>query len=155
MPHIHEKIDFSPDVFIVHKDKVLLRMHDKYNLWLVPGGHVELDETPDQAAIREVQEEVGINITLVSPRKIPTNIDDERFTELPTPWHINIHDVNDSHRHVSLVYFATSETDAIVNSLNEHERTESRWVNKEELDTMDLIPNIRFYAEEALKELGK
>lgn len=44
MPHIHDKIDFTADVFIVHKNKVLLCMHDKYHMWLCVGGHIELTD---------------------------------------------------------------------------------------------------------------
>ncbi len=65
MPHIHEKIDFTAEVFIVHKDRVLLRMHDKFKIWLSVGGHVELDEDPIEAAVREVKEEVGLDVTIV------------------------------------------------------------------------------------------
>jgi ADP-ribose pyrophosphatase YjhB (NUDIX family) len=64
MSHIHEKIDFTVGVFVVYKDKVLLRKHDKYNLWLCVGGHIELDEDPNEAALREVKEEVGLDVTL-------------------------------------------------------------------------------------------
>ena len=59
MPHIHKLIDFTVEVFIVHKHKVLLRRHDKYKKWLSIGGHIELHEDPVEAAIREVKEEVG------------------------------------------------------------------------------------------------
>jgi 8-oxo-dGTP pyrophosphatase MutT (NUDIX family) len=59
MAHIHEKIDFTVDVFVVYRNKVLLRMHEKYHQWLAVGGHVELDEDPNQAALREVLEELG------------------------------------------------------------------------------------------------
>ena len=65
MPHIHEKVDFTVEVFIVYKDKVLLRKHDKYGIWLSVGGHIELDEDPVQAALREVKEEVCLNIELI------------------------------------------------------------------------------------------
>jgi len=40
MPHIHEKIDYTTDVFIVCKDKVLLRKHEKYGIWLGVGGRI-------------------------------------------------------------------------------------------------------------------
>lgn len=60
MPHIHERIDWTVDVLIVHEDRVLLRKHDKYKVWLMVGGHIELDEGPEEAALREVQEEVGL-----------------------------------------------------------------------------------------------
>lgn len=52
MPHIHEKIDFTAEVFVVYKNKVLLRLHDKYKIWLSVGGHIELHEEPNQAAVR-------------------------------------------------------------------------------------------------------
>jgi ADP-ribose pyrophosphatase YjhB (NUDIX family) len=68
MPHIHEKIDFVSDVFIVNNNSVLLRKHDKYKIWLPPGGHVELDEDMEEAALREVQEEVGLAVVLVGER---------------------------------------------------------------------------------------
>jgi 8-oxo-dGTP pyrophosphatase MutT (NUDIX family) len=65
LPHIHEKIDFCAEAFIVYQNKVLLRVHDKYGFWLSIGGHVELDEDPTQAVIREVKEEVGLEVELV------------------------------------------------------------------------------------------
>jgi hypothetical protein len=65
------------------------------------------------------------------------------------------HPVNDIHEHVALVYFATADTYNIAESINEHEQTETRWVGVDELSQMDLIPNVKFYATEALKELGK
>ena len=43
----------------------------------------------------------------------------------------------------------------IVDSISDHEKSECRWVTKEELKNMDLRPNVLFYAEEALKELGE
>ena len=33
------------------------------NCWAVPGGHVEPGETPEQAAVREIQEELGVTVT--------------------------------------------------------------------------------------------
>ena len=60
MPHIHEKVDFTVEVFIVYKNKVLLRMHDKHHAWISIGGHIELGEDPEESAIREVKEEVGL-----------------------------------------------------------------------------------------------
>ena len=64
MSHIHEKIDFTVEVFVVHKNRVLLRLHDKYKFWLSVGGHIELDEDPNQTALREVMEEVGLKVEL-------------------------------------------------------------------------------------------
>jgi 8-oxo-dGTP diphosphatase len=41
-------------------NKILLVDHKKAELWLPPGGHVEKDEHPKQAAEREAKEELGI-----------------------------------------------------------------------------------------------
>lgn len=152
MPHIHEKIDFTVDVFIVHNNKVLLRMHEKHHRWLVPGGHIELDEDPVEAAVREVKEEVGLDI-VIPPSKVPPL--DNFIKPISAPRYMGRHKVNEIHEHVYMVYFATCESDIVFDSVSDHERTETKWCSKEDLDTMDLVPNIKFYAEEALKELGE
>lgn len=46
--------------------RLLLVHHNRYQCWVVPGGHVESDESPDQCAIREVFEETGIHIEIAS-----------------------------------------------------------------------------------------
>jgi 8-oxo-dGTP diphosphatase len=42
------------------KNKILLVKHNKANLWLPAGGHVELHEDPGSAAARELKEELGV-----------------------------------------------------------------------------------------------
>jgi mutator protein MutT len=53
-------------VILKHKDKVLLckRSSDNTmpNQWSVPCGHLEKDETPDVAAIREFKEETNLKL---------------------------------------------------------------------------------------------
>ena len=156
MPHIHEKIDFTAEVFIVYKNKVLLRMHDKLGIWLSIGGHIELNEDPNQAALREVKEEVGLDVKIAGDARGPRSGASENrgYTYLIPPRYLGRHPVSPNHEHIAFVYFATTETDKINESMFEHERTETRWVNMAELDKMDLVPNVRFYAMEALKELG-
>jgi 8-oxo-dGTP pyrophosphatase MutT (NUDIX family) len=151
MPHIHEKIDFTVEVFIVHKNKVLLRMHDKFHIWLSVGGHIELTEDPTEAAIREVKEEVGLDI-IITGELVPSAQGD--FKPLLTPKYLCRHYVSDTHEHVCFVYFATSDSDAIVDSVSDHERSDTRWVTKEELEAMNLVPNVKFYAQKALEELS-
>ncbi|MCX6751522.1 MAG: NUDIX domain-containing protein [Candidatus Nomurabacteria bacterium] len=154
MPHIHEKVDFTVEVFIVYRNKLLLRMHDKHKIWLSIGGHIELDEDPVEAAIREVKEEVGLDIKLIGPKQ-PVANNEFDYKSIVGCHYIGVHQVNDVHKHVVLVYFAKTDTDKIVDSVSEHEKSETRWVTKEELKKMDLRPNVLFYAREALKELGE
>lgn len=153
MPHIHEKIDFCVEVFIVHKNKVLLRMHDKFKIWLSVGGHIELDEDPVEAGYREVKEEVGLDIK-ISGEAIPGP--EKHFHSLIPPKYLCRHFVNENHEHVVFVYFAKSETDEISESVLEHEKgVEVKWFSLEDLENTELVPNIKFYATKALEELGE
>jgi 8-oxo-dGTP pyrophosphatase MutT (NUDIX family) len=157
MPHIHEKIDFVADAYIVYNNRVLLRMHDKYKNWLPPGGHIEPDEDPTQAAIREAKEEVGLDIELVDTDPPTPHFPDyfSTSTELMLPRSINRHRINETHEHISFGYFATTKTDEI--KQGEREISPSiHWFTDAELDDpkFGISERIRHYAHAALKELG-
>lgn len=153
MAHIHEKIDFTVEVFIVYKNKVLLRMHDKFKIWLSVGGHIELDEDPIQAAYREVKEEVGLDIKIAG---VAPSFNEDDYNYIIAPKYVGRHKVSETHEHVVFVYFAKSDTDIISDSILEHEKgSEIKWATLEELQTMNLRPNIYHLATEALKELGE
>ncbi len=40
--------------------EILMLKHKALNMWLAPGGHVDPDETPEEATIRELAEETSI-----------------------------------------------------------------------------------------------
>ena len=151
MPHIHEKIDFCAETFIVYQDAVLLRIHDKLKLWLSIGGHIELDEDPNEAAIREVKEEVGLDIVIAdSENKTPVFKGDKQ--SIIPPQYISRHRISDSHEHIAFIYFGRTETDKL--KLSETEITdECKWFTKEELEKNDYsIPDdVQFYALKALE----
>jgi 8-oxo-dGTP diphosphatase len=154
MPHINERIDFVADALIVHENKVLLRKHDKYKIWLWVGGHVELDEDPNQAVIREAKEEVGLDIILVG--KVDTFTKPEDGKELILPRFMNRHRVNENHEHISFTYFATANTTEIIQGKGESS-DEIRWFSREELEEprFGLSERVVLYAKTALEELGR
>jgi 8-oxo-dGTP pyrophosphatase MutT (NUDIX family) len=49
---------------VLSKDCMLMVRHPFLGKWLQPGGHVDCDEMPQQAAMREVEEEAGIPVRL-------------------------------------------------------------------------------------------
>jgi 8-oxo-dGTP pyrophosphatase MutT (NUDIX family) len=153
MPHINDEIDFTVEVYVVCQNKVLLRKHDKYKIWLSVGGHIELNEDPNQAALREVKEEVGLDVVLFDNRILKT--DNLKYKELIPPKFLNRHYINDNHEHITMIYFAFSKTDEIKSS-EEEKSEEIKWFTKKELDEekFDLKENIKFYAKEALRELS-
>ncbi len=46
--------------FLVHDGRVLLHWHRRNQLWLPMGGHIEANEDPIEAVLREVAEEAGV-----------------------------------------------------------------------------------------------
>lgn len=46
------------------ENKVLLIKREDLEAWALPGGNIERNETPEEACIREVKEETGINISV-------------------------------------------------------------------------------------------
>lgn len=151
MPHIHEKIDFTVEVFVVHRNKVLLRKHDKYDLWLGVGGHVELHEDPNEAAVREVKEEVGLDVTLDDSHRAP-NKDFEEYSELIPPRFLNRHHISNTHEHVALIYFARSDSDKVI---PERSTDVWRWLARNDIEKniLGLSDHIACYASTALREL--
>ena len=148
MPHIHELYDFTITVFIVNKEgKVLLVNHPKYNMWIPMGGHIELDEDPDQALFREIKEETGLDVEILSERP---DIKSENTKFLLTPNYMDVHSANPPHKHISLTYFALATHDAFVKS---EEHTDMRWFSVGELQDKqyDLSESVKFYCKEAIR----
>ena len=151
MPHIHELIDFTVDAFIVYDKKVLLVFHKKHNMWLQIGGHVELNEDPDEALFREVKEECGLEVEIIGERQPKFEMKGTKF--LYTPNFMNIHDINETHKHIGLIYFAKAKSDKF--TLAEKEHNDIRWFTKEDLDKPEFNLNeaVKFYAKEALSKV--
>jgi 8-oxo-dGTP pyrophosphatase MutT (NUDIX family) len=155
MAHIHEKIDFTVSIQIVHDNKVLLHVHKKLHKWLPPGGHVELDEDPTEAAIREAKEETGLDVELVGRSRTYDSPFSAR--ELMVPRFLNRHffDEARTHEHVDMCYFARPLSD-VSGVRHEIAGGDIRWFSKEELESteFDLLPDVRSHALAALEELS-
>ncbi len=127
-------------------------MHEKYHTWYGVGGHVELNEDPITAAIRECKEEVGLDVAIFDSNKNPEVMGlHERY--LPNPAHMNIHYVGGTeHQHIDLVYYATSKTDSVI---PENETDMWLWLTKEEVSAHSEISEmIKHYALGALDALS-
>ena len=153
MAHIHEKIDFTASIYIVRDSKVLLHKHKKLNMWLPPGGHVELDEDPTQAAVREAKEETGLDIELVGNAKLSTPPTDGSL-DLTVPMFLNRHNFNEEHEHVDSIYFARVLGGEV---RPEEEGGEIEWFSREEVEenTVGMRDGIRSYALAALEYFAK
>lgn len=147
MPHINELYDFTVTVFIVFGDTVLLVHHPRYDKWLPMGGHIELDEDVDEALFREIEEETGLTVEILSTKP---NIESPGTKFMYTPNYIDVHEANPPHKHISFVYFAKALTNHHVKS---DEHLAIHWVKGSDLDseTYDLSASVKFYCREALR----
>jgi len=138
--------DFTVAVFVMHRDHVILHPHAKLGIWLPPGGHIEPDELPDEAAIREVREETGIDVELVGERGIGVNRPGEPI-QLVRPEGIQLESISSTHEHIDLIYFArpTGNPDALPIMLEGME-----WLDRDALDRASLTAEVRDWCARAL-----
>lgn len=150
MSHINELIDFTVVIYVVFKNKVLLINHKQLRKWLPLGGHIELSEDPEQAAIREAKEESGLDIEIVAEKP---QIEDKFNKLLFRPEYLDIHEVGGNHRHIGIVYFARVKSGKLTLAKNEH--NDIGWFSLKDIEsnTLNLMPAIKFYAEKALEKL--
>src|ERR1700689_2160060 len=133
MAHIHEKIDFTVAIFVVHNGKILLIHHRQLDKWLPLGGHIELGEDPEQAALREAKEESGLEVKLLGERP-PTTSPGTRA--LIAPRFLDIHRISDTHEHIGMIYWARPKDSAAVKCA-EGEHHDIRWCSVDELDKLE------------------
>ena len=138
-------------VYVVRDRRVLLHIHKKFNTWFPIGGHVEENELPHEAAIREAREEAGIEIKLI-PTEIAPDIDVGRVVRIPAPFCL-YGEAGREEDFFDFIYIAS--TDAEVLAPQENESKTFRWFSKEELLTSDVKPHIKNTAISVLEHLEK
>jgi 8-oxo-dGTP pyrophosphatase MutT (NUDIX family) len=150
MAHIHERIDFTVAIFVVSKGKVLLVHHRNLNKWLPLGGHIELDEDPETAGLRETKEESGLEVELLGERP-PTTEPGTRA--LIAPRYMDIHRISDTHQHIGMMYWARPKNGTLKLSPCEHH--DIRWCSAADLDGLQppMSEAVKWYCRAALKEV--
>lgn len=151
MAHIHELIDFTVAIFVVHEGRVLLIHHRKLGKWLPLGGHIELDEDPEQAALREAKEESGLEVELLGDRP-PTTEPGTRA--LIAPRFLDIHRINPTHEHIGMIYWARPRGGDVTLATEEHH--DIRWCSIAELETLEppMSNAVKWYCRKAIEEVS-
>jgi 8-oxo-dGTP pyrophosphatase MutT (NUDIX family) len=132
------KTDLTVGAGIVLDNKILLVLHARLGMWLFPGGHIEQNESPNDAIVREVKEETGLNLRFLDYGPIGDTPD--IIKELAIPFDANLHSVGD-HNHYCMYYACTVDSRNFVKS---DESKDVRWVDKKGMQGLENLPeNVR------------
>ena len=126
---------FTATAFVVHNGATLLHWHKRVQAWLPPGGHIDPNEDPVQAALREVLEETGLEVRIIQTSELP---EVESITQVQPPRTILVEDVYDEkvgkHQHIDMIYFSVlSDETAAINGMPQVPEGWV-WVTKEMLE---------------------
>ena len=144
MGHIHELYDYTASALILHEGKVLLVLHKKLKKWMQPGGHIELDEDPEQALWREIEEETGLKreeLELMQPNNPRAVVHGSKA--LPIPFDLNVHTYGDGgHKHIDFMFVVKSSTQEVTEDTLETDGI--KWFSRIDLDAhkSEILPDI-------------
>lgn len=123
------KTDLVIAGYIIHQNKTLLIHHKKLDIWLPVGGHIDKNETPDQALLREIKEEIDIDVKILNKSDMP--LDENTKYNLATPFCVNVHSVGD-HNHCCLFYICKAVNPEQLKINNELK--DFKWFTKDDLN---------------------
>jgi 8-oxo-dGTP pyrophosphatase MutT (NUDIX family) len=136
---------FTATVYVVHEGATLLHEHGRLDAWLPPGGHVDRDELPREAARREAREETGLDVDLLEPETTvaATTIPGSHSRELPGPEHLLLYDINVhpdgevGHQHVDFLYFGAADHRDLSPADGEPDADRWEWFSRRDLRARD------------------
>lgn len=130
---------FVATAYAVRDGKVLLLKHKKLGMWLPPGGHVDDGETPDQAALRELKEEAGLDADFLEPRRGPDP--SPRVEYLHPPQHTQVEEIPGHNHHIDFIYYLRARPGAVTPGPGES--GEWRWHDADELGEPQISAEVR------------
>ena len=136
--------DFTATTFVVQEGRTLLLLHRKLGKWFPPGGHIDPHELPDHAAVREVREESGLDVELLTQGDALGHVH-----VLPQPYCILLEDISPEHQHIDLIYFACVRGGSLAHA--EREAHAARWFTWDALDDPEIAEDIRELGRRAIE----
>lgn len=129
---------FTATAYIIENERVLLIYHRKLEKWLPPGGHIDPNELPTEAACREAFEETGIKIALIRQENLW--VESWNANSVERPYFCLLEEIpafgdQPAHQHIDMVYLARP----IGGELKENsiETIGIRWFGIEEIEALE------------------
>lgn len=149
---------FTATAFVIDSRKrVLLLWHKRLQRWMPPGGHVDGDEAPEDAARRECKEETNLDVEIMSDIQddlFSNNPDEGRMLKKPIAMLLeNIPECTErnepAHEHMDFLYLARPLNENAAKELAKDESDGMRWFTKEEVGELDerteIFSNVKRY----------
>lgn len=135
---------FVATVYVVNEGCVALHEHSKLDMWLPAGGHIDRDELPHEAALRETREELGLDVDLIAPQQ---DIESETVQSIPQPQHFLLEDINVTaegevgHQHIDFIFYGRADSRDIVPGPGEQPVDDWEWFSVGDLrDRSEELP---------------
>lgn len=127
---------------------ILLHKHGKLKIWIGIGGHLETGENPEEGLIREIKEETGLSVRLLSSGK---KIQTPSVKRLITPLAIYeekvpLYQDQKAHFHIDMKYLALTKTPQKVKM-----KEEFIWLSQNDLKKFKLDQDVKYDVENALE----
>lgn len=133
--------------YVVRDGKTLLIRHKKLQMWLAPGGHIDANELPDDAALREIFEETGLRAEIVSSKRADKCERGVVFLHVPN--HVQLEDIPNHPQHIDLIYFCRALAGEPV--ISERETDGARWFSIQDLRSAEVRDEVRQTGEQAIR----
>lgn len=142
-------------VFNREHTKLLMVHHRKLDKWAAPGGHVEPDETPAEAALREVYEETGIDAEILDSPNMELGPKVGAEAQLETPYamlseYIPEHGETKAHVHMDFLFICEADEAAQIDR-QKREVKQVKWMTKEDVANCNTFDSIKRIASVMLR----
>lgn len=137
--------------YLVEDGKILLIYHDKQNQWVPSGGHLEENETHQMALIREMKEELGIDIDVLDAFGKSPFEDQGIWKNEPRPFYCDFEDMSATsydHDMYVQIYFVRRKDKSQEPKMIEGMK-KFQWFSEDEirnLDTYEQVKALALYA---------
>lgn len=149
---------FTATAFIIDSQgRTLLLWHKRSKRWMPPGGHIDEDETPEDAAKRECKEETGLDVEIIGESGqdlFSKNPAEGQMLKKPIAFLMENIPASEergepAHQHMDFLYRARLIDESQPITLLEKEGREVRWFTRDEIDALDekteIFANVKAY----------